>query len=193
MSKIICDLSSNNSLAQIKAAVAQTDGVIIKATEGKSYVNQSMAYTIGQAKSQNKLMGFYHYARPEKNPQPIDEVLHFIKNVYPYIGKCPMFLDWEGAALNCGQQWARDWLDYFYNITGVRPVIYVQESAVQKVGKAVADGNYGLWVAKYSKKKPQIAPWKVKLLWQYTSKPYDLSIMYGNENTWNAYAKRKEG
>ena len=188
--KTFCDLSSNNGRVQRQKAIAETDGVIIKATEGSSYVNPYMTECYGLAMANHKMIGFYHYARPEKNSQPMVEVLHFIRTVYPYIGKYPMFLDWEGAAVLSSQQWARDFLDIFYRITGVRMCIYCSESVCHVVGPYVADGNYGLWVAKYSNKKPNIAPWKVKLLWQFTSRPYDKSIMYGDEATWEAYAKR---
>ena len=190
---IFCDLSSNNSAAQRQQAIQECDGVIIKATEGASYVNPCINECVGLANAYGKMVGFYHYARPEKNQQPLVEVLHFISIVYPFIGKCPMFLDWEGKAVNCSQQWARDFLDLFYQITGVRMCIYCSESVCKKVGPYVAGGNYGLWVAKYSRIRPNIAPWKVKLLWQYTSRPYDKSIMYGNEQTWEAYAKRVGG
>ena len=190
---IFCDLSSHNSAAQRKKAIKECDGVIIKATEGTSYVNPYMHECDGLASAYGKMVGFYHYARPENNPQPIVEVLHFISVVHPFIGKCPMFLDWEGAAVLSSQQWARDFLDLFYDITGVRMCVYCSESVCKKVGPYVVDGNYGLWVAKYSNNKPNIAPWKIKLLWQYTSRPYDKSIMYGNEKTWEAYAKRVGG
>lgn len=190
--KTFCDLSSNNSSTQSAAAIAATDGVIIKATEGRSYTNPKMAECVQLATANGKMMGFYHYARPETNKAPLPEVLHFIEAVYPYIGKCPMFLDWEGNALRAGQdqKWARQFLDIFYQITGVKMCIYVQESAVSRVGQYVADGDYGLWVAKYSKTQPKYSPWKCKLLWQYTSTPYDMSKMYGDENTWNAYGRR---
>lgn len=191
--KTFCDLSSNNGRVQRQKAIAETDGVIIKATEGSSYVNPYMTECYELANSNHKMIGFYHYARPEKNSQPIVEVLHFIRTVYPYIGKYPMFLDWEGAAVLSSQQWARDFLDVFYRITGVRMCIYCSESVCRVVGPYVADGNYGLWVAKYSSKKPNISPWRVKLLWQFTSRPYDKSVMYGDESTWEAYAKRVGG
>lgn len=185
-----CDLSSNNTAAARSAAIAETDGCIIKATEGKTYKNPSMVSTAEEALASGKPIGFYHYARPEVNKQPIDEVMNFIKSVYPYIGKAVFFLDWEGKALQQSAQWARDFMDIFYQMTGVKMVIYIQESAVKAVGPYVQPGNYGLWVAKYSTRKPSISPWGVKLLWQFTSTPYDKSYMYGDANTWKAYAER---
>lgn len=185
----ICDLSSNNSEAQQKQAILENDGVIVKATEGISYVNPFHLANAQLALANDKVIGFYHYARPENNSYE-KEALHFVNNCRPYIGKAILALDWEGNALKVNQQWARNFLDVVYQITGVRPLLYCSEAYLKKVGAVVADGNYGLWVAKYSSKNPVITPWKVKALWQYTSKPYDKSKFYGDKEAWAKYAKR---
>lgn len=184
----ICDLSSNNTLNQQLVAIAENDGVIAKATEGVSYKNPFFATDCNTALEQGKLIGCYHYARAEKNGAE-DEALWFLRNCKDYIGKAILALDWEGASLSVNPSWARTWLDTVYKITGVRPLIYTSESVVKTLGD-VQSGNYGLWVAKYSKKTPSVAPWKFKALWQYTSSPYDKSYFYGDANAWNAYAKR---
>lgn len=185
----VCDLSSNNSVAQQNTAINENDAVIVKCTEGSSYVNPYYKSNVISAFAKGKCIGLYHYARPEKNSVEI-EVWNFLKNAAPYIGRVILVLDWEGKALNVSQKWARDWLDMVYNITGVRPLLYCSEAYLKKVGPFVVPGNYGLWVAKYSKKSPVISPWTVKALWQYTSMPYDKSNFYGDIHTWNAYAQR---
>lgn len=185
----ICDLSSNNSINQQYTAIDNTDGAIIKATEGATYVNTYKDTDAKRVLTTNKLLGFYHFARPEKN-QPETEALHFVNNVKDYLGNCILALDWEGQSLKCSQSWARTWLDDVYKITGVRPLIYVSEAYVKRVGDRVQPGNYGLWVAKYSNKSPSISPWKFKVLWQYTSTPYDISKFYGDADTWHKYSER---
>lgn len=187
----IADLSSNNKFSQQLTAIKENDGVIVKATEGKTYKNSYMKVDLDTALEQGKLIGVYHYARPENN-SAADEALHFLETVQNYIGKAVLVLDWEGKALNTSQAWARQWLDTVYHITGVKPLLYVQESAIKKVAPFVQDGDYGLWVAKYSKKAPVISPWKIKAMWQYTDSPYDKSYFYGTKDTWKAYAKRGE-
>lgn len=188
--KIFCDISANNSKATREKAILENDGVVIKATEGKSYKNWTMNECVKFAEKHGKMIGFYHYARPENNANPFDEVMNFISAVYPYIGSYPMFLDWEGKATRCSQKWARNFLDLFYQITGVKMCLYCSESVCKIVGPFVVDGDYGLWVAKYGMRSPVISPWKVKLMWQFTSNPYDKSYMYGDEKTWKAYGKR---
>lgn len=187
----ICDLSSNNTGAERITAIGTCDGAIIKATEGTSYINPYNKQDAERVVSHNKLLGFYHYARPERGNTAEAEALNFLKTVRPYLGRAVLALDWEGGALKTNPQWARDWLDYVYTMTGVRPLLYVSEAYRQGVGAKVAPGNYGLWVAKYSKKAPAVDPWKFKALWQYTSTPYDTSNFYGTTETWAKYAERK--
>lgn len=185
----IADLSSNNSGTQRTIAINYCDGTIIKATEGKSYVNPYNKQDAQKVVKAGKLLGFYHYARPENNTAE-EEAINFLKCVRPYLGRAILALDWEGNALKCDPQWARDWLDYVYQMTGVRPLLYCSEAFLKNVGSKVVSGNYGLWVAKYSKNTPKIAPWKFKALWQYTSNPYDMSHFYGDSEAWQAYARR---
>ena len=101
-----------------------------------------------------------------------------------------LVLDYEGKSLSITPVWAREFLDKVFQITGVRPMIYMSESACKTVGPAVVDGNYGLWVAKYSKNKPKVDPWKFSAMWQYTSTPYDKSVFYGDRVAWEKYAER---
>lgn len=186
----VCDLSSNNTSAVRNNAINSNDGVIVKATEGTDYTNPYFKTDIENARKKNKLIGAYHYARAEKNSAKA-EAQHFIDVVRPYLGKGLLIaLDWEGASLGVSPLWARQWLDYVWNVTGIKPLLYTSESQLSKVGAQVVPGDYGLWVAKYSSNEPNIAPWKVKALWQYTSTPYDKSNFYGTRTTWKSYAKR---
>lgn len=185
----IADLSSNNSLTQQLQAIRENDGIIIKATEGKTYKNPYMKTDADTALGYGKLIGFYHFAKPLHNGAE-DEALHFVNTVKDYLGNALLVLDWEGEALKGSQIWARYWLDTVYKITGVRPLLYVSEAYRKPVGTFVEPGNYGLWVAKYSKNAPQVDPWKFKALWQYTSSPYDKSHFYGDKKAWEAYGKR---
>lgn len=186
----ISDVSSHQRIAMMTKAVKETDGVMIKATEGTTYVNPYWKLSVTTAKRYGKLYGFYHFARPDKSGWKA-EADAFIKIVRPYIGDAVLALDWEGKALGYSAKWARSWLDYVYKQTGVKPMIYMSESSVVRVGRDVVSGDYGLWVAKYSKKEPAIAPWDIKAMWQYTDSPYDKSKFYGTRKTWQAYARAK--
>lgn len=184
----VVDLSSWNK-SNYKQAIDSADAVIIKATEGTSYTNPYLKTYYDYAKSKGKLIGLYHYSRAESNTA-LAEAKYFLGVAYPYMDGAILCLDWEGKALNADQNKARQWLDIVYGITGKKPLLYCSEAYLKKVGPSVVSGDYGLWCAKYSTKKPTITPWSVMALWQYSSTPWDKSYFYGTATTWSKYAKR---
>ena len=75
----------------INLSLVDCDFVIVKATEGKTYSDPFFFQHIENAKKLGKLLGFYHFARPENN-NPHDEVLNFLNSVRGYIGEGIPFL-----------------------------------------------------------------------------------------------------
>ena len=165
------------------------DFVIMKASEGVTITDSKAASHYKKAQSLGKLTGFYHYARPEYNTAA-KEAQYFVSIVKPYIGKSILALDYEGKALAYGASWAKQWLDKVYELTGVKPVIYLQGSVVKDY-KAILDADYGLWVAHWGVSSPRIAPWPFYTLWQYRGDPLDLDYFNGDKATWNKYAAVK--
>lgn len=163
------------------------DFVILKATEGKTYTDTCFRLNIERALVQDKLVGAYHFARPENNTAK-DEAVNFVKSVKPYIGKCLLALDWEATALKYPVEWALDWLLEVERLTGVAPLIYCSESYVKNLAIIAENGN-GLWCAKWGEEKPNFKPFNELALWQYTSKPHDKDIFYGNADAWNLYCQ----
>lgn len=96
--------------------------------------------------SRKKLLGVYHYAN---SGDPQKEADYFLAYCKKYIGKAILILDWE--AKNNPQfgkndlEWCLKWCNYVYQKTGIKPLIYIQKSAMDAVKKA----GYGLWVAQY--------------------------------------------
>lgn len=189
------------------------DFAIIKATEGATYRDPSFSDFIKQAKDLGKPFGFYHYARPENNTAHA-EVMNFYNAVKDYIGQGIPVLDWESSAKR-NVKWAKQFLDEFYSLTGVKAVIYMSESVVNEYNWTdVANADYGLWVARYrdyrpdfnydmsnAGKKPSVKWWKFYAMWQWTSSGrldgwsgnLDCDVFYGDVKAWNAYAgKTKE-
>ena len=83
----------SNHQKGINLSAVPCDFVIIKATQGQSYVSGDYRRQIDQALSLNKLAGIYHYA----NGVGVEaEAEHFYKNIKPYLGKVILCLDWEG-------------------------------------------------------------------------------------------------
>lgn len=163
------------------------DFIIMKATEGMTYTDPTFSHNVDRCIVADKLIGAYHYARPENNT-PVEEAYNFLRVVKPYIGNILLALDWEGEALNHDIAWALEWMNIVYSETGVRPVLYCSESQIKKFG-VIASQNYGLWVAKWSDDEPKVEPWKFWALWQYTSKPYDKDYFAGTREQFLAYCK----
>ena len=187
------------------------DFVICKATEGVGYVDPICDQHYQRAKSQRKLLGVYHFARPDLN-SPEADAEWFVKNIQGYIGEAILVLDWEwldpnnkGPWLN--PSWAKRWLDKVYELTGVRPLIYMSATVINDYGldwSAVAK-DYGLWIAGYPSKynvpdpaTPNpgdmpygIGPWAFWAIWQYTSSAgkLDRDIANMTKTAWKKYAK----
>lgn len=171
------------------------DGVMMKATEGKTFKDKSLDYFYDQLHGKRdgkpdaeKVYGFYHYARPDNGNSPEEEAENFLDKVGHHTGYAMLALDWEGKALDYPIEWAIDWLDYVYKKTGVKPLLYVQGSQTPYLQK-VLNRDYGLWVAHYGVKKPNTGVYPFYAMWQYTDKPVDKNYFNGDETTWTKYCK----
>lgn len=193
------DISSWQS--DINLANIPCDFVIVKATEGTGYVSPSFSKQYNQAKSLGKCLGIYHYANGGNVQQ---EAEHFLSIVKSYVGEAVLVLDWEsGSNPTFGKNdlgWCKSFCDYVTSKIGVKPMIYIQQSAMNRL-KGV--GDYGLWIAQYADMNPtgyQTHPWNENAytcaMRQYTScgqlpgygGRLDLNIFYGDKNAWNKYA-----
>ena len=190
-------------ISKIKA-----DFVIAKATEGINFKDECFDSYMAAAVSLGKSIGFYHFARPEKNSAKA-EADFFYSVTREYFHRGIPILDWESAGKS-NVAWAKEWLDYIYSLTGVKPMIYMSQSACNKFNwQSVADADYGLRIAKYKDMitdkdydmsnagiKPSVKWWKFYAMWQWTSrgrlegypKDLDCDVFYGTHETWEKYA-----
>lgn len=179
-----CDVSSWQYTGDWDAD--EFDFVIAKASEGVSVRDSQMEAHYKKASANGLLTGFYHYARPEYNTAA-EEAEYFVSIVRPYVGKSILALDYEGEALKYGASWALRWLKKVEELTGVKPVIYLQGSAVDKY-KSICDADYGLWVAHWGVSSPRVGSWQTWALWQYRGDPLDLDYFNGDRDAWLKYA-----
>ena len=183
------------------------DFVIIKATEGKSYVDPSCDTFFQKALSLGKKLGVYHFANNSDNTAQ-QEADWFIQNTRGYIGKAIPVLDWEDNITD-NVPWALEWLQRVEEAYGCKPIIYMSESVVNRHDwSSVANANYGIWVAKYrdnlpdynydmskAGNMPSIKYWSTMALWQWTSTGrlngwngnLDLDVFYGDVTAWDKY------
>ena len=199
----------SNWQRDINLSAIKADFVIVKATEGIGYVDKSCDMLFQKALSLGKKLGFYHFARPTANNDPIREADFFYENCKGYFGKAIPILDWE-AENKQNVAYAKAWLDRVYQRSGVKPVIYMSESVVNSYDwSSVANADYGLWVAKYrdnatdynynmanAGSHPKVKWWKFYCMWQWTSTGrlngysgnLDCNVFYGDGTTWDKYA-----
>ena len=170
--------------------IAAPDFVIMKATEGKTYHDPEMANYIGLMDHERQLLGFYHYCRPENGNSPYSEALHFCRTISKYVGVAVLALDVEEKALdypNIGR-WVLSWCRSVESMTGVKPLIYCQRSALSKFKEAAA-ADFGLWLAAWIKSKPQkCEPWRFMAIWQNNGYNIDTDYFFGSPAQWKKYA-----
>lgn len=183
--------NGNNAIEMCMSRESDLQFVIIKATEGKTWVDPMLRRNAADAGIYGLGIGFYHYARPENGNSPEDEAKHFVRTIAKYIGNAVLVLDYEGQAHVYGQDWALKFLDTVYDMTGVRPLIYLSGSYLKGYGK-IARSNYGLWVASYTYKPGKYvstSEWDIYAMWQYENTPFDLDEFNGSIKQFEAYAK----
>ena len=166
--------------------------VIIKATEGVSYVDPNVEINYKEAVKEKLMTGFYHYARPEKGNTPEDEAMNFISTIKQHIGTSVLCLDYEGDAHKYGYEWALRWLRTVYRKTGVKPLIYLSGSHVKAYAE-IAKEDFGLWIASWTtqeKMQKYMQGWKIWALWQYSNSggTLDLNNFNGTEGQFLLYA-----
>lgn len=193
----VVDVASHQ--AGIVTGALDCDAVICKATEGTGYVNPYCDEHYQSAKAAGKLLGVYHYA---SGGNPEAEAEFFINNVQGYLHEAILVLDWESGdnAAWGDSSWVARFCAHVVALTGINPMIYVQRSAANQ---CVGLGDYGIWLAEY----PDYARrgWGDYVepnysgdcaMHQFTSSgaisgwsgPLDLSLFFGDENAWRAYA-----
>lgn len=137
---------------------------------GNGSGNGSLSYTkqADAALKAGKLIGFYHFfvspnygGSTGKKASAVAQAKGFINAIsvkdsngkYKYLGKALLVLDWEDtgySSIESHVSWAKEWLDYVYLHTGVKPVIYMNYNCANAYNwSSVAKDGYELWGARY--------------------------------------------
>lgn len=125
------------------------DFVIIKATEGTSYVSPYCDKQYQIAKTREKCIGVYHFL---KGNDPVAEANFFIDNIQGYLGEAILVLDWEANAINMGREWLRSVIKQVKARTKNSGIlIYGSLSPMQAhdIAGIAKDEGVKLWVAAY--------------------------------------------
>ena len=194
----------------INLNVVPCDFVIIKATQGTSYINPDFNRAIAQAISAGKLIGIYHYANGSGANEEAD---FFIKVIKDYVGKAILVIDWESNQndmfnASTSVSYVKAFCDRVYLRTGVKPLVYMSKSVCRSHDWTSVAKDYGLWVAQYANNNTTgykddpwtdskgYGAWKSPAIFQYSSKGrlsgwlgnLDLDIAYMDKDGWMKYA-----
>ncbi|WP_331474907.1 GH25 family lysozyme [Convivina praedatoris] len=205
----VADVSDNNP-ADISGIISENDAVIVKVTEGNSYVNKHVTTQVNQVKESGKKLGLYHFIVGGIDAK--EQAQFFLDNAAPecYDPDVPLLLDFENMAgypVLSGYE-PREIADYIYEKTGKKVWLYIGYSDVVNSvhGYSWEDmADNPVWIADYPYMAPteytqelqdwadnthfvNIKEWKIITMWQYVCVPYDRSIFYGDARTWDLLA-----
>lgn len=181
------------------------DFVIMKATQGIDYVSPVCETQYQGAVKSGKLRGVYHYA---DGSGAVNEAKWFLSNIKGYLGETVLFLDWEGDVTSKGVSYAKTFLDYVYEQTGIHPIIYMSKSVTNAYNWSSVSKDYALWCAQYWSNEltgyqddpwtdtTPFGSWGYATLYQYTShgalsgytSRLDLDKFYGSQSNWLKFA-----
>lgn len=161
------DISNLNPSININLIKNQGNSfIIVKATEGSTFIDKYYNYNVKQAKELELVTGAYHFARFNNISKAVEEA-YFFKSIV--LGNKPDFV-----ALDVEQQVSGDiteiCLVFLDIISTIAPaLIYCNPSYI----KAHLNSNitkYPLWIANYGVSTPNTVLWKEYAIWQYTEK-----------------------
>ena len=203
--------------AGIKLATVPCDFVIVKATQGKTYISPEFTEQIEQALYFGKYVGAYHYANGAGVEAETD---HFIDVIRPYLGRIILAVDWENnkdkKGNNDNPQFAAGNYKYCEQLltaikskSGITPFLYMSKSVARQY-KWEVGRQFPFWCAQYANKNilydykqnpwtddKGFGAWTGCKIYQYSSRgrlgsykgDLDLNLAYMSGDEWDAYSK----
>jgi lysozyme len=170
------------------SSVPAGDFVIIKATEGLTYVSSEFTAQMADAKRKGMLRGTYHF--PDYANDPLAEARHFCNVVGPFLASGDkVVLDHEASSPPSAAHasaWGLKWLAYVEAQLKRRPWVYANLDWAMN-GYCAGMGGYPYWCADPSSPagKPRVrGPFKTWVAHQYDISGIDLDVFNGTRADW---------
>ena len=138
--------------------------IYIKSTEGKSVKNNYYLVDYKAARAHGYKVGTYHFFSTKTTGA--EQAMFFLKNSRYQYGDFPPVLDVEPTAGQIRQiggtkamfAHIRKWLNMVEQAYGVKPILYVSQTFVNKYLPAAPDlmKNYNVWIARYGMYRPNV-------------------------------------
>lgn len=192
----LIDVASWQRGIDLSAVFAQNPlhGVIVKATQGTTYINPDYSSWAKWLNDNDKPFGLYHYC---DGGDAEKEASFFYNAIRQYVGKAIPVADYEGEALSKGTAWLKRFLDRFYALSGVRAMIYCSLSVIHEQDFTGLT-EHPLWIAQYADmatvngfldhpwQSGSVSPFSSYVMHQYTScgrlKGYDGNLDFDQFN-----------
>lgn len=189
------DISGYQPNPDYSSAVANgAEFVIIKATEGTTYMSSSFSSQYNGATKAGLIRGAYHFAHPDTS-SGATQAKFFLANGGGWSGDgitLPGMIDLEsvsgsstcyGLSKNAMVSWIHDFGNTYKASTGRYPMIYTNAGWWNQCAASSAfASDYPLVVANYGVSSPQIPTgFNYYSFWQYA----DSGTFPGDQDTWN--------
>jgi GH25 family lysozyme M1 (1,4-beta-N-acetylmuramidase) len=167
------DISSYQGSVDFSAVRASGHSfVIVKSTEGVGYLSDFHRGQVDGARANGLLVGHYHFARPDRGNDALDEAKYFLAQTDIRPGEL-VVLDVEAGGGNISP-WVLRWLNYVWQQTGTRPFVYTGGWFIPGRLLDPALAAFPLWDAQYSGGltfPSGVGPWAGHqvVVWQHSS------------------------
>jgi len=166
------DISHHNGSVDFGTAAAHVLGVIMKATEGSTYVDDKYKANRAAAEAVGLPVCTYHFL---KHGNIADQMEHYLNTVRPEDGE-RIVIDYEDAA--CTIVDLIQAVSWWQTYGGVEITVYGANKLTVDVNNGIANdvsniftlASTSLWIARYSTTEPEIASdmWMGYSAWQYS-------------------------
>ncbi|MBF1079322.1 MAG: glycosyl hydrolase family 25 [Prevotellaceae bacterium] len=196
-------LSKKNIMGKINYNISF---IFIKSTEGKSMLNPYYAADYAAARAHGYPVGSYHFFSHRSTGA--EQAAFFLRNSHFKKGDLPPVLDLEPLPSQVKKMggpvamWrrVRNWLQIVEQQTGMRPILYISQTFVNRYLNAAPDikHSYPVWIARYGEYKPDVKLW----VWQLAPDGHvkgihgnvDINVFNGYQNEFRrwkaAYSKK---
>ncbi len=149
----------------------------LKATEGTTYADPTLATNWAGAEKVGIYRAAYHFARPSAAAgSAARQARFFVSTAGTFDGRgdLPPVLDLEatgGLGPRALRSWVSTWLTTVEELTGRTPILYFSPYFwIDNLGNSTAFTRYPLWIAHYTTKAPMVpGGWPRWTFWQRTS------------------------
>ncbi len=161
----------NGQIDWAAAAAAAVDFVLIKATEGWSWVDPRFEENAGNSRGVIGLRGPYHFYSNAVR-KPVSQARHFAETIAGFEWELPPAVDIEDSSAPFRSREFREFLERVEDLTGVRPIVYSARWYVHGRTRRLNSyvNRYWQWVADYGDEMNAPSDWANIVIWQYSAK-----------------------